>query len=68
MSTKGGILNSSSRLMVHSDFMVLHQPMLVFCMATHIMRTNIHIAQSCCERLASADVDQCTAMEVWMHQ
>ena len=27
------------------------------------MRTNIHNAQSCCERLASADVDRCTSMK-----
>ena len=36
---------------------------LVFCGTTRIMRTNIHNAQSCCERLASADVDRCTAMK-----
>ena len=27
------------------------------------MRTNIHNVQSCCERLALADVDRCTAMK-----
>ena len=36
---------------------------LVFCGTTRVMRTNIHNAQSCCERLASADVDRCTAMK-----
>ena len=36
---------------------------LVFCVTTRVMRTNIHNAQSCCERLASADVDRCTAMK-----
>ena len=36
---------------------------LVFCVVTYIMHTNIHNAQSWCERLASADVDQCTAMK-----
>ena len=37
--------------------------MLVFCVAAHVTSTNIRNAQSCCERLASADVDQCTAMK-----
>ena len=36
--------------------------MLVFCVATRIMHTNIRNAQSC-ERLASADIDRCTAMK-----
>ena len=36
---------------------------LVFCGTTRVMRTNIHKVQSCCERLASADVDRCTAMK-----
>ena len=39
-----------------------HQLVLVYCMATHVMRTNNRNAQSCCERLASADVDWWTAM------
>ena len=38
-------------------------PTLVFCVATHVMRKYIRNAQSCCERLASADVDRCTAMK-----
>ena len=36
---------------------------LVFCGTTRVMRTNIHNAQTCCERQASADVDRCTAMK-----
>ena len=42
---------------------VLHRPTLVFCMATHVTRTNIHNVQNCCERLASTDVNQCTVMK-----
>ena len=42
---------------------VLHRPMLVFGMATHVMPTNIHNAANCCERLALEDVDRCTAMK-----
>ena len=36
---------------------------LVFCVTTSVTRTDIRNAQSCCERLASADVDRCTAMK-----
>ena len=36
---------------------------LVFCGTTPVMRTNIRNAQSCCERLASADIDRCTSMK-----
>ena len=38
-------------------------PMLAFCVATNVTRTNIRNAQSCCERLASADVERCSAMK-----
>ena len=38
-------------------------PTLAFCVATHVTRTNIRNAQSCCKRLASADVDRCSAMK-----
>ena len=37
--------------------------MLVFCLATWVTCTNIHNSHSSCERLASADVDWCTAMK-----
>ena len=37
--------------------------MLVFCVAINVARTNICNVQSCCERLASADSDWCTAMK-----
>ena len=40
-----------------------HLPTVVFCVATHVTRTNIRNAQSCCERLASADIDRCSAMK-----
>ena len=36
---------------------------LVFCMATRVMHANIRNVQSCCERLASADVDWFTVMK-----
>ena len=36
---------------------------LVFCVATQVTHTNIHNAQSCCERLALADMDWCTPMK-----
>lgn len=36
---------------------------LVFCMATHITRTNTRTTQICCETLALAGVDRCTAMK-----
>ena len=36
---------------------------LVSCGTTRVMRTNIHNAQSCCEWLASADVNRCTSMK-----
>ena len=29
---------------------------------THVTHTNIRNAQSCCERLASVDIDRCTVM------
>ena len=38
-------------------------PTLVFCVATHVMRKYIRNTQSCCVKLASADVDGCTAMK-----
>ena len=38
-------------------------PTLVFCVASCVVGTNIRNAQSCCERLASADIDRCTAMK-----
>ena len=38
-------------------------PTLVFHVATPITRKNVRNAQSCCERLASADVDRGTAMK-----
>ena len=37
--------------------------MLVFCVTARLTCTNIRNAQSCCERLAAADVDRCTAMK-----
>ena len=43
---------------------ILHRPMIVFCVAYWVTRTNICNMQSCCERLALADIDRC---EVWMH-
>ena len=36
---------------------------LVFCGTTRVMRKNIRNTQSCCERLASADVDRCTSVK-----
>ena len=35
-------------------------PRHLWCVSIHVTRTNIRNAQSCCKRLASADVDQCT--------
>ena len=50
--------------MVRSDFYHFASAViLVFCTATHATSTNIHNAQSCCEWLASADIDWCTASE-----
>ena len=50
--------------MVHLDFhRFASANVCIFCVATRVMRTYIHNAQSCCERLALADVDRCTAMK-----
>ena len=52
--------------MVRSDFHLFTSANGNLLRGYRIARTHICNVQSCCERLASADIDRCTAMKFWM--